>query len=161
MVARWRGVKRKKAGGSQASAPRGGENREERGGPGRGGGQLGRPTSTPGRRAWAAQLPRDRGGRRGATTQAWAADRWGRATPGPGGSDWVREGARASGAARRGALTNGPRPQCRAAALANRRARAAQCRAARILTGFKNISNGFKILQTLTNPKGVFPCSKN
>jgi hypothetical protein len=45
--------------------------------------------------------------------------------------------------------------------LADRRARAAQFRAARIQTGLKNISNGFKILQTLTDPKGVFPCSKN
>jgi hypothetical protein len=51
--------------GVRGSAPRRGENREERGGPRRGGGQLGRPASAPGRRAWAAPLPRDRGGRRG------------------------------------------------------------------------------------------------
>jgi hypothetical protein len=65
-------------------------------------------------------------------------------TRGPGGSGWVLEGARASGATRRGALTGGPRPQCHAAAVADRWARMAQCQAARIQTGFKNISNGFK-----------------
>jgi hypothetical protein len=54
-------------------------------------------------------------------------------------------------------LTGGPWPQCQAAALADRRARAAQCRAVRI----QNISNGLKILQTLTDLKGVFPCSTN
>jgi hypothetical protein len=48
-----------------------------------------------------------------------------------------------------------------AAALADRRARAAQCRAARIQIGFKIISNKFKFAQTLTNAKGAFPCSKN
>jgi hypothetical protein len=58
-------------------------------------------------------------------------------------------------------LTGGPWPQCRAAAPADRQARVAQCRAARIQTGFKNISNGFKILQTMTDPKGVFTSSKN
>jgi hypothetical protein len=95
------------------------------------------------------------------TNVAAPADRQGRATPGPGGSDWVWEGARASGVARCRALTDGPRPQCWVVALANRRARAAQCRATWIQTGFKNISNRFKILQTLSDPKGVFPCSKN
>jgi hypothetical protein len=44
-----------------------------------------------------------------------------------------------SRAAWRGALTGGPQPQCQEAALAYRRARVA-----RIQTGFKNISNGFK-----------------
>jgi hypothetical protein len=81
--------------------------------------------------------------------------------PGPSGSGWVREGARASGAVQRGTLAGGLQPQCQAAALADRRAREAQCRAVQIQTEFKNISNGFKILQILTDPKGVFPCSKN
>jgi hypothetical protein len=71
-----------------------------------------------------------------------------------------RESERASRAARRGTLAGGPRPQCRVAALADKRAQAAQCRVVRIQTRFKNISNGFKILQTLTDPKSVFPCSK-
>jgi hypothetical protein len=37
----------------------------------------------------------------------------------------------------------------------------AQCRAAGIQIGFKNSSNGFKFVQILTDPKGVFSCSKN
>jgi hypothetical protein len=36
-----------------------------------------------------------------------------------------------------------------------------QCLAVWIQTGFKNISNGFKILQTLTDLEVVSPCSKN
>jgi hypothetical protein len=51
--------------GVQGSALRGGENGEERGGPGRSGGQLGWPTSAPGRWAQAAPLPRKRGGQCG------------------------------------------------------------------------------------------------
>jgi hypothetical protein len=43
----------------------------------------------------------------------------------------------------KGWLTGGPWPQCRTTALADRRARAAQCRAAQIQTGFKT-----KIFQT-------------
>jgi hypothetical protein len=42
-----------------------------------------------------------------------------------------------------------------------RRARVAQCQAAQIQTGFKNISKGFKNSSNLTDPKGTFPCSKN
>jgi hypothetical protein len=68
-------VERKKGAGVQSSAPCGGENREERGGPGCCGGQLGWPASVPGRRALAAPLPRDRGGRRGVSDLARAADR--------------------------------------------------------------------------------------
>jgi hypothetical protein len=56
------------------------------------------------------------------TDVAAPADRQGRAMPGPGGSDGVWEGARASGAARCKALTDGPRPQCQVVALADRRA---------------------------------------
>jgi hypothetical protein len=51
--------------GVQGSAPRGGENGEERGGPGRSGGQLGWPASAPGRWAQAAPLPRKSGGQCG------------------------------------------------------------------------------------------------
>jgi hypothetical protein len=59
--------------------------------------------------------------------------------PGPSGSGWVREGARASGAVQRGTLAGGLQPQCQAVALADRRAREAQCRAVQIQTEFKNI----------------------
>jgi hypothetical protein len=134
-------------GGGQLSAAWGQE-KEQRGG-GAGFGDVGRhstDTAVPGcsdSGGWRTPHGRgghgcDRGGRWGATTRARVADRWGAMTRGPGGSGWVRE------AARRGALTCGPRPQCRAVALANRRARAAWCWAAWIQTGFKNISNGFK-----------------
>jgi hypothetical protein len=60
-----------------------------------------------------------------------------------------------------GGRTGGPWPQCQAVVLADRRAQAAQCRVTRIQIGFKNISNGFKFVQTLTDPKGAFPCLKN
>jgi hypothetical protein len=58
-------------------------------------------------------------------------------------------------------LTSGSWPQCRAAAPVDRRAQAAQCRAARIQIEFKNSSNGFKFAQALTDPKGAFPFLKN
>jgi hypothetical protein len=93
MVAQWRNVKRKKAGGSRVSAPRGEESREERAGTGPSGGHLRRPASNPDRQARATWLPHDRGVWRGATTLARVTDRRGRATPGPGGSGWVQEGA--------------------------------------------------------------------
>jgi hypothetical protein len=57
-------------------------------------------------------------------------------------------------------LTGGLQLQCRVVAHADRWARAAQCRAARIQTGFKNILIEFKFAQTLANSKGTFPCSK-
>jgi hypothetical protein len=57
-------------------------------------------------------------------------------------------------------LTDGLQPQCRAAALADRQARAAHCRAAWIQTRFKNIPNGFKFAQTLADSKSVFPTLK-
>jgi hypothetical protein len=49
-------------GGFGVGAAWGGENGEERGGPVRGGGQLGRLASALGRWVQAASLPRDRGG---------------------------------------------------------------------------------------------------
>jgi hypothetical protein len=58
-------------------------------------------------------------------------------------------------------LTGGPWTQCWVAAPADRRARVAQCRAARNQIELKNSSNRFKFAQTLTDPKGVFRCSKN
>jgi hypothetical protein len=64
MVARWRG--REERQGVLGSAPRGGREAGKRGGPGRGGGQLGHLTSAPGRWARTATLLRDRGGRWGA-----------------------------------------------------------------------------------------------
>jgi hypothetical protein len=116
-------VERKKGGrGSQGLASRGGENGEERGGPGATRGS----SATGGRRQRGVARPHAR--------------------PNKGGGRW---------------LTGGPRPQCRAAALADRWALAAQCRAARIPTGLKNISNKFKFAQTLADLKAVFPCSKN
>jgi hypothetical protein len=63
MVARWRDGEEKGAGGP-GSAPRGGWERGRERGPRAWQGQLGQPTSAPGRRV--APLPRDRGGRRGA-----------------------------------------------------------------------------------------------
>jgi hypothetical protein len=80
------------------------------------------------------------------------------------GTAWLRGVATSRARPNRGGekgLTSGPRPQCRAATPGDRRARAAQCRAARIQIEFKNSSNGFKFAQTLTNPKGTFPYPKN
>jgi hypothetical protein len=61
------------------------------------------------------------------------------------GSGWVWEGVRGSGAARRGVLTGGPGRTVPPSS---------------VLSRIKNIPNGFKILQTLTDPKGASPCSK-
>jgi hypothetical protein len=80
MEAWWSGTKRKKAGGYWDLALRGGENGLERE---RALGVVG--DNSGGRRVRAARLPRDMGGR------------WGRATSGPVGSGWMREGALASG----------------------------------------------------------------
>jgi hypothetical protein len=65
-------------------------------------------------------VPHDKGGQRGTMTQARAADRRGRAASRPGGSGWVQEEARASGAAWHGVLTDGPRLEWRVAALGDR-----------------------------------------
>jgi hypothetical protein len=54
------------------------------------------------------------------------------------------------------AATN-KRPQCGAAALVDRRARAAQCQAARIQIEFKNSSNGFKFCPTFDRHKKCLP----
>jgi hypothetical protein len=65
MAARWRG-RRGKGQGVRGSVPHGGENGEERGrGAGATGDISGGRHRPPGQRAWAAPLPRDRGGRRG------------------------------------------------------------------------------------------------
>jgi hypothetical protein len=76
------------------------ENGGERWGPRHHGGQLERPASPPGRRAQVAPLLRDTEGGR-----ARVADRRDRATSGPVGSNWVREGVsereRGSGGVRR------------------------------------------------------------
>jgi hypothetical protein len=58
-------------------------------------------------------------------------------------------------------LTGGPRPQCRAAAPVDRRARAAQCQAVRIQIGFKIFQTDSNLPQTLTDPNDAFPYSKN
>jgi hypothetical protein len=79
-------------------------------------------------------------------TRNGAADRWGRATLGPGGSGWGAGGS---------ASERGSTARC-----ADRWSR--QHSAARF--GFEPIqtgSNGFKFGETLTDPKGVFPCLKN
>jgi hypothetical protein len=59
-------AQREGADGVRGLAPRGGENGEERGGGGSGG-QLGRLASALDRWVWVAPLPRDKGGRRGAS----------------------------------------------------------------------------------------------
>jgi hypothetical protein len=63
-------AERNGAGGSGGRHCVEGGNGGEREGPGHDGGQLGRPATTPSRRARAVQLPRDRGGRRGAGDSA-------------------------------------------------------------------------------------------
>jgi hypothetical protein len=69
MVARWRGREEWGRGVRGRHCVEGG-NGGEREGPGHDEGQLGRPATTPSRRARAVQLPRDRGGRRGAGDSA-------------------------------------------------------------------------------------------
>jgi hypothetical protein len=66
-------------------APRGGENGAERGGPRRGGKQLGWPASAPSWRARVAPLPCDRRGRRGASDAGVSGGQAGPGDVGPGG----------------------------------------------------------------------------
>jgi hypothetical protein len=102
--------------GVRGAAPHGGENGAERGGPGfddmdRHGTDMAAPgcSDSGGQRMPHGRGGRgcDRGGRRGATTRARVADMQDRATSGPVGSDWVREGVRGSEAVARRSLTGG------------------------------------------------------
>jgi hypothetical protein len=90
--------------------------------------------------------------------------RGGAATTGSGQAAARRGVATSRGRLNRGVekgLIGGPQPQCRVAAPDDRQTRAAQCQAAQIQIEFNNSSNRFKFAQILTDPKGVFPCSKN
>jgi hypothetical protein len=120
------------------SAPRERENREERKGPGRGGGQLGRPHQPPTGGRCRCRAIGEGGGAR--ATLARAADRQGRATAGPSGSDGVRERVREWGSVARAA---------------DRRAR--QHSAARF--GFKPIQTESKIFQTVQTDSKFFKLS--
>jgi hypothetical protein len=71
--------------GVRGLAPRGGENGAERGGPRRGGKQLGWPASAPSWRARVASLPCDRRGRRGASDAGVSGGQAGPGDVGPGG----------------------------------------------------------------------------
>jgi hypothetical protein len=102
--------------------------------------------SNSGGRACLAGAGCEQGRTAACVTRNGAADRWGRATLGPGGSGWGAGGS---------ANELGSTARC-----ADRWAR--QHSAARF--GFEPIqtgSNRFKFGETLTDPKGVFPCLKN
>jgi hypothetical protein len=151
------GVDKRRLAWSCAEESEGEKKRGERGGVG----QLFEAEVVRQRRGGSGSVPREgleRKRKRGPRAHRGTAWRRGdgRQRPGRGARRWRGQPNRGG----EKGLTGGPRPQCRAAASADRRARAAQCRAVRIQIEFKNSLNRFKFAQTLTNRKGVFPTQK-